>query len=348
MNLHQSPTIPALVRMKPGALDRVGIYFSRASIRRVALLASDALPAEILARFRASCSANGIDIVYTSQPTDASLEAASELFSIIPGCDALVGLGGGKALDLAKFIAVLANRPYYAVPTSLSNDGFCSPQSSLTIKGRRKSMGARIPTGIIVDTEVCLSAPLPLWWSGIGDLVAKITAVRDWRLAFHHDGTAFNDFAALLSDATVFQFMARPERSREGVRMLANALMLNGVAMEICGSSRPASGSEHLVSHALDSFSAKPRLHGLQVGVATYIVTHLQGQGTEAVARLFDTTDFWSAFAQEKLKRAEWLEAFRRAPSIKQDFHTILSTRDAVPEVSALLETDPRLRVIFE
>jgi glycerol-1-phosphate dehydrogenase [NAD(P)+] len=345
---YQSPSIPLLVRMKPGALDRVGIYFARAGVRGIGLFVSAGLPPSILDRVRRSCEANGVRLVYTVEPVDASLEAAADLFAALPsGCDALAGLGGGKALDLAKFVAVLANRPYYAIPTSLSNDGFCSPQASLTVKGWRKSLGARIPTGVVVDTEVCLAAPMPLWWSGVGDLVSKLTAIHDWRLAFHADGTPFNDFAALLSDATVFQFIANPDRDPEGIRALATALMLNGVAMEICGNSRPASGSEHLVSHALDGFSARPRLHGLQVGVATYIVSHLQGQGTETVRELFAKTNFWQAFANDPLSRTEWVEAFRRAPTIKQDFHTVLSTRDVLPEVEELITNDPDLRGIF-
>lgn len=86
-----------------------------------------------------------------------------------------------------------------------------------------------------------------LWLSGVGDLVAKLTAITDWKLAFHAVGTKINDFAALLSDSTVFQFIARPLRDLEGVRLLGTALMLNGISMGVCGSSRPASGSEHLM-----------------------------------------------------------------------------------------------------
>ncbi|MHC1751188.1 hypothetical protein [Humidesulfovibrio sp.] len=82
--------------------------------------------------------------------------------------------------------------------------------------------------------------------------------------------------AAPLSDASVRQSLARPAFDAQGMTSLATSLMLNGIAMEICGSSRPASGSEHLVSHALDATRARPRLHGLQVGVATYSMCRLQ------------------------------------------------------------------------
>ena len=233
------------------------------------------------------------------------------------------------------------------MPTSLSNDGFCSPQSSLTQGGRRRSLHAMMPSGVVVDTDVCLRAPETLWWSGVGDLVAKVTAIADWKRAFHARGTPVNDFAALLSDATVFQFMARPVRDLEGVRLLATALMLNGIAMEVSGSSRPASGSEHLISHALDALAARPRLHGLQVGVATYVVSHLQGQGTERVASVLDSTGFWRGITEDPFSRREWLEAVRLAPTLKEDFYTVLSSRDCVPEVDALLRTDPRLAGCF-
>ncbi|HLP75534.1 MAG TPA: iron-containing alcohol dehydrogenase, partial [Candidatus Paceibacterota bacterium] len=228
-----------------------------------------------------------------------------------------------------------------------SNDGFCSPQSSLTVDNRRRSLPSAMPFGVVLDTEVCLNAPEILWLSGVGDLVAKFTAVADWKLAFHACGTPVDDFAALLSDATVFQFMARSVRDLEGVQLLGTALMLNGIAMAICGSSRPASGSEHLISHALDHLSARPRLHGLQVGVATYLISRLQNQHCDRIAQLFDTTGFWRAIAADPFQRSEWLEAVRRAPEIKADFHTVLSSRNCVPEVEVLLRDDLNLRNCF-
>ena len=158
---------------------------------------------------------------------------------------------------------------------------------------------------------MCLDAPRILTLSGVGDLVAKFTAVRDWKLAFHQTGEPVNDFAALLSDGSIHAYLSHPSFDLEGIRLLATALMLNGIAMEICGSSRPASGSEHLISHALDAISARPRLHGLQVGIATYIVSILQGANTDRIAALFDATGFWAAIAEDPFSRSEWLQAVR-------------------------------------
>ena len=203
--------IPSLVRIKPGALDRVGIYLRRSSCRRAALLHSEGLPESLLTRIRRGLSIESIELVGELTISEASFEEAQKIFTAVAaGLDAVVGLGGGKALDTAKYVGFLLQKPYFAVPSSLSNDGFCSPQSSLTMADKRFSLPSGMPFGVIVDNEVCLQAPKVLWLSGIGDLVSKITAIGDWKLAFHRCQTPVDDFAALLSDASVYQFMGRP------------------------------------------------------------------------------------------------------------------------------------------
>jgi glycerol-1-phosphate dehydrogenase [NAD(P)+] len=340
--------IPTLVRAKAGALDRLGIYLGRPGHRKVAVMLSKGLVSPLPERVMQSLNAQNIEPAAWVEVADNDLESTARLFADLPkGVTAVVGVGGGKALDVAKYVGFLSRLPYYAVPTSLSNDGFCSPQSSLTIRGKRRSLPAALPFGVIVDTAVCLESPRILTLSGIGDLVAKFTAIRDWKLAFHAKSEPVDDFAALMSDGTIYSFMSHPEFDLEGIRLLATALMLNGIAMEICGSSRPASGSEHLISHALDATSAHPRLHGLQVGVATYLMSILQGENTERIATLFDTTGFWDVIAADPFSRAEWLAAVRVAPSIKEGYYTVLSSRDVFPEVERLLTTDPRLTRCF-
>lgn len=340
--------IPTLVRVKSGAVGRVGLYARRAAFTEVVVLHSEDLQADLLKRLCDGLKAENISVLQRWPVRDASFEQARELFPQLPAkTRAIIGLGGGKALDVAKYVSFLTRVPYVAVPTSLSNDGFCSPQSSLTLEGRRKSLPSAMPFGVVIDTEVCLAAPEILWLAGVGDLVAKLTAVADWKLAFNAAGTFVDDFAALLSDATVFQFIARPYHDLEGVRLLGTSLMLNGIAMEVCGSSRPASGSEHLISHALDSLGGPPRMHGLQVGIATYLVSLLQKQNTALIADLFEKTGFWRVIEAQPFSRAAWLQALRLAPSIKQDFYTVLSSRDCLPEAEAFLRTDPHLPRCF-
>lgn len=340
--------LPSLVRIKPGAVDRLGVYLARAQQRRVAVLVSEGLPAELQRRLESALAAERIEAVRQAELDEASFERVAEIFAAWPAdYQAVIGFGGGKALDAAKYLAFLADRPYYAVPTSLSNDGFCSPQSSLTLGGRRRSLAARLPQGVVIDAEICLGAPEALWLSGVGDLVAKVTAVRDWKLAFHARGEPVDDLAALLSDATVFQFLARPVRDRDGMQLLGTALMLNGIAMEICGSSRPASGGEHLISHALDRLTSRPRLHGLQVGVAAYLTSRLQEQGTERIAKVFDRTGFWKAVSADPFSLEEWRRAIAMAPEIKPGFYTVLSVPENLERAQRLLTDDPRLAPCF-
>jgi glycerol-1-phosphate dehydrogenase [NAD(P)+] len=340
--------IPTLVRVKEGALDRLGIYLRRGGHCKVAVLLSKGLIAPLPERLAAALRDQSVEPIGWVEVSENDLESAARLFAELPkGASAVVGAGGGKALDVAKYVGFLGRLPYYAVPTSLSNDGFCSPQSSLTIRGKRRSLPAALPFGVVIDTAVCRDAPRVLTLSGVGDLVAKFTAVRDWKLAFHATGEPVDDFAALLSDGSIHAYLSYPAFDLEGIRLLATALLLNGIAMEMCGSSRPASGSEHLISHALDALSSRPRLHGLQVGVASYLVSMLQEENTARIAGLFDATGFWDAIAADPFSRAEWLAAVRAAPTVKEKFYTVLSSRDVFPEVERVLTHDPRLKQCF-
>jgi len=342
--------VPRLVRIKPGALERLGLYLKRSSLTRVVLVHSHGLLQSILDVARQSLRDHGIAVDLFHEVEESSVEEATHLLGAVPSsCKVLIGVGGGKALDIAKYIASLAELPCFSVPTSLSNDGFCSPQASLTVEGKRRSLPTGLPEAVVVDLAVCERAPRTLWHSGVGDLCSKFTALWDWKLAYHRQGAPVNDLAALMSDASVFQFMANPAPDGHGLQLLATALMLNGVAMEIAGSSRPASGSEHLISHALDMSGARPRLHGLQTGTAAYLVSRLQsGNHHERIGELLARTGFWESIRKEPFSKEEWRIAVERAPSVKEDFYTILSEKDVWPEFAAMIADDPALVGCFE
>jgi glycerol-1-phosphate dehydrogenase [NAD(P)+] len=327
---------------------RAGLYLRRAGLVRVALMQSEGLPAALLTPLEQGLHDATISVLQRVKVDEASFEAASALLADLPpACQAVIGYGGGKALDTAKYVSHLAQLPFLAVPTSLANDGFASPQSSLTLRGKRRSLPARVPFGVVIDPALCLGAPRSLWHSGVGELAAKVTAVADWKLAFHARGTPVDDYAALLADTAVLPFAAHPAHDAEGLRLLATGLMLSCMAMAMAGSSRPASGSEHLVSHALDGLSARPRLHGLQVGLAAYLVSHLQGSTHPRVASLLDDADFFATVRADPFDPQEWLAAIAAAPTMKADHYTVLSSGDRLPEVRALIDHDPRLQGCF-
>src|SRR5574344_2505766 len=198
------------------------------------------------------------------------------------GFSAVLGLGGGTALDTAKYAAYVAGVPYIAIPTTLSNDGVCSPVSVLFAEGGRKhSFTSKIPDGLLIDTDIILKAPRVLMEAGVGDILSNYTALFDWRLAGRENGERPNDFAYLLSAQAVDALLhsrVQTFESIEGVKMLAEALVLGGLSMSIAGNSRPCSGSDHLFCHALDELYDHGLPHGIVVAIGTIGACVLQGR----------------------------------------------------------------------
>ncbi|MGC4067484.1 MAG: iron-containing alcohol dehydrogenase [Polyangiaceae bacterium] len=180
----------------------------------------------------------------------------------------------------------------------------------------------------------------------MGDLFCKYTAIFDWKLAYAKRREPVNDFAAEMarnSADTFLHFVPKDFHDLDFLRVLASSLMMAGIAMEIAGGSRPASGAEHLVSHAYDQVAPTPSLHGLQVGVASYLMSLLQETTHPAVSRAATESGFIDHVAAHPLDRAAFREALKRAPLVKQDFYTILSEPSVMERAISLTDTDPVL-----
>ncbi len=193
----------------------------------------------------------------------------------------VVGFGGGKAIDVAKYIASKLGVNPVSVPTAASHDGIASPFASIKGYNGPMSVKARTPIAIVADTKIIAEAPQRLLRAGSGDLIAKLTAVRDWRLAHKLKGEYYGGYAAslaLLSARHVMRYAGLIHRGGvEAAHIVVEGLISSGVAMCIAGSTRPASGSEHLFSHALDLIAPKPALHGEQVAIGTIMMMYLHG-----------------------------------------------------------------------
>lgn len=194
---------------------------------------------------------------------------------------AIIGVGGGSIIDVAKLAAYRAGVDFISVPTSASHDGIASPRASVRGLGVYESVPAQTPIAIVADTSVIKKAPRRLLVSGCGDVVAKLTATRDWLLAHRLKGEYYGEYAASLARMSAQLVMKNvvelANMNEEGLRVLLEALVSCGVAMCIAGSSRPCSGSEHQFSHALDLVANRPALHGEQCGVGTIMMAYLHG-----------------------------------------------------------------------
>ena len=195
--------------------------------------------------------------------------------------DFVVSVGGGTTIDLGKYAAFKLGVPFISVPTAASHDGIASPMVSLKILKTPYSIKAKPPVAIIADVSVIMDAPHRLLASGCGDIIAKLTAVRDWRLAHILKNEYYGEYAASLAEMSAKLVMKNARligaHKEEGIRVVIEALVSCGVAMCIAGSSRPCSGSEHMFSHALDMIAPKPALHGEQCGVGTIMMAYLHG-----------------------------------------------------------------------
>lgn len=204
--------------------------------------------------------------------------------------EVILGVGGGSVVDVAKLTANQVNAHLVSVPTAASHDGIASPVVS--IKGS-SSRFVKAPSAIVADIDVISKAPYKLMASGCGDVLAKLTAVRDWELAHKLKGEYYGEYAASLArmSASVVVRCAEAiaQRSEEGVRSLVEALISCGVAMCIAGSSRPCSGSEHLFSHALDLVAPKPALHGEQCGVGVIMMSYLHKMKWRVIKKVLKT-----------------------------------------------------------
>lgn len=192
-----------------------------------------------------------------------------------------IAAGGGKVIDVCKLASFRKGIPFISIPTSAAHDGIASPRASIKQSKTSVSVKAGAPIAVIADINIISKAPYRLIASGAGDVIAKITALKDWELARDELGEEYSSYAAALCEMSYKMVLDSEEkiknREKEGVKNLVKALISCGVAISIAGSSRPASGSEHKFSHALDMLCESRALHGEQCGVGTIIAAKLHG-----------------------------------------------------------------------
>lgn len=189
--------------------------------------------------------------------------------------DCIVAIGGGKTLDVGKYAAFISKRPFLSIPTTMAHDGIASPIAVLKRRdGKPKSLGCAMPSMIIFDTKLISTCPPQLIKAGVGDTVSNYMALKDWDFAVSRGMDEMNGYAYMMSRTSLDALMKTQydHICPEFIDVLANCLVLSGIAMDYAGSSRPVSGSEHLFSHALDFFCEKQNLHGFNVALGTVAV----------------------------------------------------------------------------
>jgi glycerol-1-phosphate dehydrogenase [NAD(P)+] len=255
-------------------------------------------------------------------------------------CDFIVGVGGGRVIDAAKVVAnslfMSKKIPFISVPTAVSHDGIASDRAVID----SYSIQAIMPTAIVIDTDVIKKSPYRLTASGCADVISKLTAVADWELAHRKNGEYISEYAATINRKSAELIMSRARSIRKlekrGLRNLIEALVFSGVSMSMAGSSRPASGSEHLFSHSLKKlYPDKTSLHGEECGVGTILCSYLHNMNWQKVVRALETIGAPINSKQLKIPEKILVKALSEAKNIRRDRYTILHDKN-IDETKAL------------
>ena len=285
---------------------------------------------------------DNVEKLKTFQVINASIAYCNQL--VLNDFDVVIGVGGGKVIDTAKYAAHINNIPCISIPTTISNDGICSPIAVLKEKQNKyKSLGAEMPIALIVPLHLVEKSDEESLISGVGDLLSNLSAVEDWKLAHKETDEPIDDYAVMVSKNAaltvyteiknyILQRKTKEQFLTDNLKTIIESLALSGIAMEIAGTSRPASGAEHLISHAIDELYGGLKQHGIQVAFGMYVSAFLWSElgyiskncfeEIRAVLRFLGLPTTLSGIG---LTKEQLVEAIMHAPQTRQDRYTILN-----------------------
>lgn len=274
----------------------------------------------------------GVEGARRATISGSTRQEVARIADLAGASDAIVAVGGGRPIDVAKAAAHTARAPVVVIPTQLSADGIASPIAVIAEgPGRIVSKRSALPVAVLADLSTICAAPVAFARAGVGDLLSNRTALVDWKLAEEAGADRFDDFAALLS-ASAHQLiegqdlspLAAGDLPPDLARRLLDGMVLSGLAMEAAGSSRPCSGAEHLISHALDAIEPGTAPHGEQVAFGTLVATALQGGDVERLREQLVAAGLTAALSGFGLGPDRLAEIVAHAPATRPGRRTVL------------------------
>lgn len=223
------------------------------------------------------------------------VEAAKKGLDEVGGADLMIAVGSGTIHDITRYHAYEMKIPFFSVPTAASVDGFVSTVAAMTWHGFKKSFTAVSPVVVVADTDIFKKAPLRLTASGVSDLLGKYTALADWKITHLLTGEYICDEICSME----YEALDRLKESLDGLTTgdadayenLMYGLLLSGLAMQMTGNSRPASGAEHHMSHLWEMEVINDYIdfyHGEKVGVGLVLASKIYHKAAEKM----ETGDF--------------------------------------------------------
>lgn len=288
-------------------------------------------------------------------------QAVAAVEAVLPDrCDLVLGVGSGVINDLCKYVSFRHDLPYYIVATAPSMDGYASVGAAMILGGMKETVSARPPKAILADPKVLAEAPLEMLQAGYGDIVGKYSCLNDWKLSALINDEYFCQAVYDLTMDTVLKVDPLAEailrREEEAVAALMEALVIVGVAMAYVKTSRPASGSEHHLSHFFEItgivFDRPYFAHGIDVLYSAVVTAKLreQLQKAEWSAVPFDEAAWEGEIQRVYGSSASGVLALQRRLGWyeKTDASSVLGQEKAIKELLAQAPTEEQMLRLVE
>lgn len=324
--------LPRVIVVGDDIVGKIGGELAALGVRRVGVLTSKTPFKLVGNRIEESLKASGLEFQFfldNGRPHDGLRD--DFLAAMRTKIDGVLGVGGGRVLDVSKLIAEKSGTSFFSFPTIPSHDGIASPLVSAVGGSTRSSRFVKTPQAVFADLSVLTGSPHQYVASGFGDVIGKYTAVKDWRLAHLLLGEYYGEYTANMALESAEMMMRKAEEVGEGgpggIRELVEALVNCGILIGIAGTSRPCSGSEHLFSHALDQIKGKSTFHGQQVGVGTIMMSYLHDADWEKVRNSLSEAKAPTSGKELGATDEQVVKALTLAASMRPDRYTILGEK---------------------
>jgi glycerol-1-phosphate dehydrogenase [NAD(P)+] len=330
---------PRHVLVGTHALDSLGEVMADLELEAPGVVVVDATTRKLVGR-RVQVALEGAGLTphfYDSPgPTMKSVQACTRLGKRV-GAAWYIGAGGGSVIDVAKLAAFEHGPAFVSAPTSASHDGICSGRASIKETTGSVSLEAKPPAAIVADTEIIAKAPYRMLAAGCADVISNLTAVLDWKLAHRLKAEEYSSFAAVLARTAAEQVLENTSVIKPGIEeacwLVVKSLVVSGVSMAVAGSSRPASGAEHLFGHAIDRLSPGP-MHGETVGVGSILMMHLHGGDWQAIRDALREIGAPTTAKELGVPAKKVIQALTTCHTIRPERYTILGESGLTPQAA--------------
>ncbi len=330
--------LPREIHTGPGILDEIGDVCNNLLSKKKVTIITGPTTKKIAGNYVIEILEENDYEINEKIITNATKEIVDEMAETSKKSAAILGVGGGKVIDVAKMSSTINNIPFISIPTTAAHDGMASPRAAIKSNQGSLSLEANAPFALIADTQIISQSPYRFTASGFSDIISNLTAVEDWKLAYKLINEEFSDSAAALSLMTANLLIEQSDNIQPGhvesTGIVVKGLISSGMAMSIAGNSRPASGSEHMFCHALDVIAPKPALHGEQCGVGTIMMMYLQGGNWQKIQNVLRKVNAPTTAKELGIKDEYIIEALTKAHTIRKGRYTILGDRGLTKEAA--------------